>query len=182
MQQVPMITTIARVHHSFWTSSTCLWKKGRIFSVNTDGSGFATLDTFYGSFSANAGSVIGHQRFTTGFSPAAIGFTYRDTYAVNANGTYDDSVTSTRYIVGPSGAVRVGFGCLVACGVVQRGGAAIVVRNPKRIAGDKRNSPRVRKLSVGVIRDAGLIRHQIGLRVGRLLGEGRHAEGQHSQK
>ena len=39
-----------------------------------------------------------------------MGFTYRGTYAVNANGTYDDSVTSTRYIVGPSGGVRIGFG------------------------------------------------------------------------
>jgi len=74
-------------------------------------SGFATLDTFYGSFSANAGAIIGHQRFTTGFSVAPLGFTYRGTYgAVNAAGTYDDSVTSTRYIVGPSGAVRIGFG------------------------------------------------------------------------
>lgn len=77
---------------------------------STLGSGFATLDTFYGSFSANAGTIVGHQRFTTGFSSAPLGFTYRGAYAVNANGTYDDSVTSTRYIVGPSGAVRIGFG------------------------------------------------------------------------
>lgn len=92
------------------TLSGLYYQGGLEADESTLGSGFATLDTFYGSFSANAGSIIGHQRFTTAFSPAAVGFTYRGTYAVNANGTYDDSVTSTRYIVGPSGAVRIGFG------------------------------------------------------------------------
>jgi uncharacterized protein (TIGR03437 family) len=92
------------------TLSGLYYQAGLESDESTLGSGFGTLDTFYGSFSANSGTIVGHQRFTTGFSSAAVGFTYRGAYAVNANGTYDDSVTSTRYIVGPSGAVRIGFG------------------------------------------------------------------------
>jgi uncharacterized protein (TIGR03437 family) len=92
------------------TLSGLYYQAGLEADESTLGSGFATLDTFYGSFSANSGTLIGHQRFTTGFSVAPVGFTYRGTYSVNSAGTYDDSVTSARYIVGPSGAVRVGFG------------------------------------------------------------------------
>jgi uncharacterized protein (TIGR03437 family) len=92
------------------TLSGLYYQAGLESDESTLASGFATMDTFYGSLSANAGTIVGHQRFLTGFSTAPVGFTYRGTYAVNANGTYDDSVTSTHYIVGPSGAVRIGFG------------------------------------------------------------------------
>jgi uncharacterized protein (TIGR03437 family) len=86
------------------------YQAGLEVDESTLAGGFATLDTFYGALSANAGTIVGHQRFTTGFSSGPVGFTYRGTYALNANGTYDDSVTSTHYIVSQSGAVRIGFG------------------------------------------------------------------------
>jgi len=92
------------------TLSRLYYQAGLEMDESALGRGFGTLDTFYGSLNANAGSIIGHQRVLFGGSSTPLGFTYRDTYAVNANGTYDDSVTSTRYVVGSNGAVRVGFG------------------------------------------------------------------------
>ena len=92
------------------TLSGLYYQAGLESDSSTLGAGYATLDTFYGSFSANAGTIIGHQRFTTAFSTAPVGFTYRGAYAVGADGTYTDSVASSRYVVGPSGAVRIGLG------------------------------------------------------------------------
>ena len=68
------------------------------------------MDSFYGSLSANGGTIVGHQRLRlASFNPTAIGssdYTYSDTYNVAANGTYASPVMN--YVVGNG--IRIGSG------------------------------------------------------------------------
>lgn len=72
--------------------------------------GTGALDTYYGSFDANAGVVVGHQRVLSALSSSVSDYTYNDGYSVNSDGSYDDTATATHYVVGDGGAVRIGFG------------------------------------------------------------------------
>ena len=76
--------------------------------TSTLSKGYATLDTYYGSFNANAGTVVGHQRILTPFNSSAYGYTYADSYTLNPDGTASGS--STQYVFGNGGAVRIGLG------------------------------------------------------------------------
>ena len=76
---------------------------------STIGSGYGTLSTYYGAFSAANGSVVAHQRSLSGFSTSAIDYTYADTYSVGSDGNYTDTGTATQYVVG-TGGFRVGVG------------------------------------------------------------------------
>jgi len=74
-------------------------------------SGFGLLDTFYGSFSANNGNIVGHQRLLSPLENAgAFSVTYPATYPKGSNGTYTDSITSTQYVSGEGGAIVIGLG------------------------------------------------------------------------
>src|ERR1017187_8266518 len=68
--------------------------------------GIASLDSFYGSFSANGGAIVGHQRFLDFFNAFTTDYTYSDTYNVAANGTY--SSPAMNYVVGNG--IRIGSG------------------------------------------------------------------------
>jgi uncharacterized protein (TIGR03437 family) len=74
--------------------------------------GIASLDSFYGSLSANGGAIVGHQRLvdfyntSTVFNTPTIDYTYSDTYSVAANGTY--SSPAMNYVVGNG--IRIGSG------------------------------------------------------------------------
>ncbi len=68
--------------------------------------GYASLDTFYGSWNANGGNIIGHQRLLDLFNPSAADYTYADTYNVAANGTYANGLSN--YVV--SNGIRIGSG------------------------------------------------------------------------
>jgi uncharacterized protein (TIGR03437 family) len=73
--------------------------------------GYGLLDTFYGSFNAGGGNIVGHQRlYSPLISSSAEGFTYSDTWPTPVvNGTYN--VTgATQYTFGNGGALRIGFG------------------------------------------------------------------------
>ena len=70
------------------------------------GNGSAILDTYYGALVATNGDVVGHQRI---LSTGPTDFTYADVYSVNSDGSYDDNLTSTHYVVG-TGGIRVGYG------------------------------------------------------------------------
>jgi len=72
--------------------------------------GFGALDSYYGSFSANGGVVVGHQRIRSLLNSSVEDFTYSDSYSLNSDGSYDDSSTATHYVVGNGGAVRIGYG------------------------------------------------------------------------
>ena len=75
----------------------------------------ANLDSFYGSFSADGGTIVGHQRLLLdSFNPTATNptsvnstdYTYSDSYNVAANGTYGNPATN--YVVGSG--IRIGSG------------------------------------------------------------------------
>ena len=76
---------------------------------------YANLDSFYGSFGANGGIIVGHQRLLLdSFNPTVVNpttinstdYTYSDTYSVAANGTYGNPATN--YVVGNG--IRIGSG------------------------------------------------------------------------
>jgi uncharacterized protein (TIGR03437 family) len=68
--------------------------------------GFANPDTFYGSFSANAGIIVGHQRIDSLLSPLTFNYSYSDSYTIGTNGGY--STPAMNYVVGPG--IRIGSG------------------------------------------------------------------------
>jgi uncharacterized protein (TIGR03437 family) len=76
-------------------------------STLTSTTPFAAMDTFYGSFSASAGNIVGHERLLNLLlNGAPINYTYSDTYTLGANGAY--STPFTNYVV--SGGIRIGSG------------------------------------------------------------------------
>jgi len=73
------------------------------------------LASYYGSFSANNGAIIGHQRLQANGTVA--GYTYYDSYPQGTNGTYNDTYFAQNYFSGSGGAVRVGYGIGPSLGV-----------------------------------------------------------------
>ena len=71
--------------------------------------GSSSLTTYYGSFNAANGAVLGHQRIQDG-SGTAQGYTFANSYPAGTSGSYNDTNTSTQYIAGSGGAVRIGLG------------------------------------------------------------------------
>ena len=65
------------------------------------------LDTYYGSFSANAGVLVGHERIQLG-SGSAEGYTYTDGYQAGST-TYTDAFFNAQEIMGANG-VRISLG------------------------------------------------------------------------
>jgi uncharacterized protein (TIGR03437 family) len=74
---------------------------------STLASGFANLDTYFGSFSAGGGAIVGHQRLADVFNTNSLDYTYNDAYTLKSDGTY--STAGMRYVVG-AGGVRIGSG------------------------------------------------------------------------
>ena len=85
-------------------------------------SGISPLDSYYGSFQAFSGKIIGHQRFTTA-SPlnyqslsslliygGASDFTYYDSYTLNSDGSSDDTAFAQHYASSMDGTIRIGYG------------------------------------------------------------------------
>jgi uncharacterized protein (TIGR03437 family) len=73
--------------------------------------GFGELDTFYGSFGATGGNVVGHERLDDLFNSSTEGFTYATTYPSTAtSGTYTDPSGVTMYTLGNGGAIRIATG------------------------------------------------------------------------
>ena len=73
-------------------------------------SGTATLNTWYGSFNAVNGNIIGHQRIATGGNNGT-GYTYPDTYPASISGSgYTNQQTYLQYVFSQNGAIRIGLG------------------------------------------------------------------------
>ena len=70
--------------------------------------GSVNFNTYYGSFTANSGNLIGHQRIQSGIGSGAQGYTYFDNYQAGSS-SYTDGFTSAQYIIN-SGGVRIGLG------------------------------------------------------------------------
>ena len=87
--------------------SGLLYEAGLDEDTSTLSSGYANPDSFYGSFSANNGIIVGHQRLLSFFNNSAINYTYSDSYSLASNGTYGNP--STNYVVGADG-IRIASG------------------------------------------------------------------------
>ncbi len=70
--------------------------------------GYALLDTYYGSLSANNGVIISHQRQSDVLFSNPTGFTSSDTYSLSSSGTYSNGFM--RFAIGAGGTARVGLG------------------------------------------------------------------------
>jgi uncharacterized protein (TIGR03437 family) len=80
------------------------------------------LNSYYGSFQARSGDIIGHQTLSgvslmnyQSLSALLIyggsnDFTYSDTYTVNSDGSSDDSAFSQHYLSSADGSIRIGYG------------------------------------------------------------------------
>lgn len=88
--------------------------------LSAGGSGGALLDTYYGSFNAGGGVIVGHQQVGDVLAQSATqsaiqAYTYYDSYNVPANGTYTSG--SMKYVVGGGGAIRIGSGIAPYLGI-----------------------------------------------------------------
>jgi len=80
----------------------------QIDNSSLDSSGQYGLNTFYGSFNANDGVILGHQRVQNG-NGSAYGFTYSDGYT-GSNGSYNDDYLGEQFIGGSGGNTQIGIG------------------------------------------------------------------------
>ncbi|MEO8595841.1 MAG: IPT/TIG domain-containing protein [Candidatus Solibacter sp.] len=77
--------------------------------------GYADLDGYYGSMSANAGTIVGHQRIFNVFNQTPNNYTYSEPYTVPANGAY--STGYANYVVASGIRIRSGIGPYLGIGV-----------------------------------------------------------------
>jgi uncharacterized protein (TIGR03437 family) len=83
--------------------------------TSTLNAGYASLDTFYGAFSAANGNIVAHQRLNDQFNPSAADYTFSDTYNIPANGVY--SSPSSNYVVANGIRIASGIGPFLGIGV-----------------------------------------------------------------
>jgi uncharacterized protein (TIGR03437 family) len=89
---------------------------------SSSASGYSPFDSYYGSFQAFSGKIIGHQRLSTAApidyqslnSLLTYGgsgdFTYYDSYTLNSDGSSDDSAFAQHYQSSTDGTIRIGYG------------------------------------------------------------------------
>lgn len=77
--------------------------------------GSADLNTYYGSFNANNGNILAHQRLLSVFNTGPYHYAFSDTYSLSANGTYNDG--NFGYVFGNGGALRIGVGTGAVLGI-----------------------------------------------------------------
>jgi uncharacterized protein (TIGR03437 family) len=79
-------------------------------------SGFATVETQYGSLNESSGFLLAHQRFLDVVDNGGpVDFTYSDTVTANSDGTYNDGFN--QYFFGAGGVIGVGIGTNPTFGV-----------------------------------------------------------------
>ncbi len=85
-------------------------------------SGYSPFNSYYGSFQAFSGSIIGHKKLSSA-TPlryqnlsallpygGSADFTYFDSYTLNNDGSSDDSAFGQHYVSSADGTIRVGYG------------------------------------------------------------------------
>jgi len=85
-------------------------------------SGYPLLNSYYGSFAAFSGNIIGHQALSTVslMNYDSLGqllifggsndFTYSDSYTLNSDGSSDDTAFGQHYVSSANGLIRIGYG------------------------------------------------------------------------
>ena len=98
------------------------YQAGLELDESAAGSGSSPLDSYYGSFQALSGKIVGHQEFSTGSRlhyrtlPSLLiyggssDFTYYDTYSLNSDGSSEDTAFGQRYASSADGTIRIGYG------------------------------------------------------------------------
>jgi uncharacterized protein (TIGR03437 family) len=100
------------------------YQAGLALDESTAGSasGYPLLNSYYGSFSAFSGNIIGHQALSSvtlmnyqGLSQLLVfggsnDFTYYDSYTLNSDGSSDDSAFNQHYVSSADGLIRIGYG------------------------------------------------------------------------
>jgi uncharacterized protein (TIGR03437 family) len=88
----------------------------------TNSDGFSGFNSYFGSFQALSGNIIGHQTLSSVslLNYRSLGslliyggssdFTYYDTYVVNSDGSSDDSAFGQHYASTTDGTIRIGYG------------------------------------------------------------------------
>jgi uncharacterized protein (TIGR03437 family) len=81
---------------------------GLYYETGFDDNETTGLDSYYGSFNAYQGVLIGHERLLVGGS-TAYGDTYSTNYPTSISGTYSDSSNTVNYTFAQDG-IRIGYG------------------------------------------------------------------------
>ncbi len=98
------------------------YQAGLDLDASATNSGYSPFNSYYGSFQAFSGKIIGHQRLSS-VSPTKFqsvsslliyggssDFTYYDSYALNSDGSSDDIDFGQHYVSSSDGTIRVGYG------------------------------------------------------------------------
>ena len=93
------------------------YQAGIDLDASTLAQGFASTDTYYGSFSAGQGSIVAADRLLSVFNASTYTSTYSDTYpATISSGNYANS-GGTLYSVSADGSIRIGAGTWPSLGL-----------------------------------------------------------------
>jgi uncharacterized protein (TIGR03437 family) len=95
------------------SSGTSTPLSGLYYEAGIDNNSSSGLDTYYGTFNAFQGSIIGHERLiSAGYTPE--GLTYYNNYPASISGSYTDSSNTVNYTVGVAktgqNGIRIGYG------------------------------------------------------------------------
>jgi uncharacterized protein (TIGR03437 family) len=98
------------------------YQAGLDFDQPAASDSFTPMNSYYGSFQAFSGNIIGHKRYS-GVSPmkyqglsslliygGSNGFTYYDSYTLNTNGSSTDNDFGQEYWSSADGTIRIGYG------------------------------------------------------------------------
>jgi uncharacterized protein (TIGR03437 family) len=98
------------------------YQAGLELDETTSNSGYTLLDSYYGSFRAFSGTILGHQALSTtslfnyrnlnalSIYGGSNDFTYLDSYKLNNDGSSDDTAFSQHYVSSKDGLIRIGYG------------------------------------------------------------------------
>ena len=75
--------------------------------LNHNGGG---LDTFYGAFTARAGTILEHQRYLSTANTTALNYTASAVYPTGGGNDYTDTLSDVEYTVSQDGTIRIGAG------------------------------------------------------------------------
>lgn len=89
-------------------SGTNTPQSGLYYEVGLDDSEVGGLDTYYGTFNAFQGTLIGHERTLYAGDITGIGVTYSTNYPTSISGTYTDESGTVNYTFAQDG-IKVGF-------------------------------------------------------------------------
>ena len=98
------------------------YQAGLELNETTSNNGYTLLDSYYGSFQAFSGTILGHQALSNtsllnyrnlnalSIYGGSNDFTYLDSYMLNNDGSSDDKAFSQHYVSSKDGLIRIGYG------------------------------------------------------------------------